>query len=927
MSGYGQGQGGGYPPPPPPPMGAYPQYNNYSPPTFPNNMSAQSNLYPPQDSTSYNSYMGNMGPEFMPTPPHQISSSTSSEYQHIQSPSTTSLQTNSQNNSVDNSGQFTIDISEKTPPTPTIHHGEAPSIQPRRYKQQKVTLSDGHFTYDCPVSTKLTKEVPRRGEEEFDTVRYTACTCDPNDFQKEKYVLRQQIYNRNQIEIFIVITMYNEDAELFARTFYGVVKNIHELCKRERSRVWGSEGWKKVVVCVVSDGFEEINKTTKAYLSAIGAFQEGVVKKEVNKKPVTAHIFEYTSQLCLDPDMKPVGEKVGFTPIQILFCLKEENTKKINSHRWFFNAFGRNLNPNVCILLDAGTKPGKNSIYHLWKAFDTNPYIGGACGEIVAMKGKHGKNLLNPLVAAQNFEYKMSNILDKPLESVFGYITVLPGAFSAYRYVALANQKDPDTGEEVGPLASYFMGEKLHAQKLIGPDGKIKDQEIKTGLFEANMYLAEDRILCFELISKRNSSWLLHYVKSASAETDVPDNIIELIKQRRRWLNGSFFASLYAISHTFHIWRSHHSAWRKGALLIEMLYQTYNVAFSWFALGNIYLTFHILGNTLATDEVTVDGLWSLTVGSVIFSILRYIYIALIIFQFALALGNKPKSAKWAYVLSTGFFALLMFYMLFAAGWITYKGIVTSQALANNDDKLSVHGVNDLFKNFTFKNIVLSLLSTYGLYFIASFLFFEPYHMFHSFVQYMLLVPFYINVLNVYAFCNIHDVSWGTKGDPKKKVHDEKEKVDIKEGQSATVAMPENIDEEYERIQEILDPKKQEDLRMQEKLKQEEKARNKEYTKEELREIEQKLEEAQKESNAMFRTYVVFSWMICNIILIALITNFSPSIDSFTPDQKGNIYFAIILWSVTVLALIRFFGSCIYLILRLFTERIFDNLIK
>jgi chitin synthase len=53
----------------------------------------------------------------------------------------------------------------------------------------------------------------------------------------------------------------------------------------------------------------------------------------------------------------------------------------------------------------------------------------------------------------------MSNILDKPTESVFGYITVLPGAFSAYRYIALKNDKDGR-----GPLSSYFKGEKLHGK-------------------------------------------------------------------------------------------------------------------------------------------------------------------------------------------------------------------------------------------------------------------------------------------------------------------------------------------------------------------------------------------------------------------------------------------------------------------------------
>ena len=34
----------------------------------------------------------------------------------------------------------------------------------------------------------------------------------------------------------------------------------------------------------------------------------------------------------------------------------------------------------------------------------------------------------------------------------------------------------------------------------------------------------------------------------------------------------------------------------------------------------------------------------------------------------------------------------------------------------------------------------------------------------SFVQYVLMAPSYINVLNVYAFANVHDISWGTKGD-------------------------------------------------------------------------------------------------------------------------------------------------------------------
>jgi chitin synthase len=157
---------------------------------------------------------------------------------------------------------------------------------------------------------------------------------------------------------------------------------------------------------------------------------------------------------------------------------------------------------------------------------------------------KGGKKLLNPLIAAQNFEYKMSNILgtinpliyrtryslflDKPLESSFGYVSVLPGAFSAYRYRAILGR----------PLEQYFHGDHSLADRL-GPKGIYG-----MNIFTKNMFLAEDRILCFELVAKEGAQWTLTYVKPSKAETDVPETAVELIGQRRRWLNGSFAASV-----------------------------------------------------------------------------------------------------------------------------------------------------------------------------------------------------------------------------------------------------------------------------------------------------------------------------------------------------------------------------------------------
>nr|AAB33397.1 chitin synthase A=class I zymogen/chsA product [Sartorya fumigata, H237, Peptide Partial, 201 aa] [Aspergillus fumigatus] len=201
-------------------------------------------------------------------------------------------------------------------------------------------------------------------------------------------------------------TIYNEDDFLFARTLIGVFKNIEYMCNRTQSKTWGKDAWKKIVVCVISDGRAKINPRTRAVLAGLGVYQDGIAKQQVNGKDVTAHIYEYTTQVGLELKGTQVHIKGrSACPVQMIFCLKEKNQKKINSHRWFFQAFGRVLDPNICVLLDAGTKPGRDSIYQLWKAFDVEPMCGGACGEIKVMLS-HGKKLLNPLVAGQNFEYK-----------------------------------------------------------------------------------------------------------------------------------------------------------------------------------------------------------------------------------------------------------------------------------------------------------------------------------------------------------------------------------------------------------------------------------------------------------------------------------------------------------------------------------------
>lgn len=168
----------------------------------------------------------------------------------------------------------------------------------------------------------------------------------------------------------------------------------------------------------------------------------------------------------------------------------------------------------------------------------------------------------------------------------------------------------------------------------------------------------------------------------------------------------------------------------------------------------------------------------------------------------------------------------------------------------------------------------------------------------QFIQYILLTPTYINVLNIYAFCNTHDITWGTKGD------DKAEKLGsahVKPGGKVDVNIPQddgdlNAQYEAELAKFAIKPAK------------------------EVQVIPE--EEKQADYYKGFRSAVVLAWIFCNFALGAVVLSMSGlgSISTTTSANVANhrsmIYMKVVLWSVVCLSLIKFVGAMWFLVVRL-----------
>lgn len=99
--------------------------------------------------------------------------------------------------------------------------------------------------------------------------------------------------------------------------------------------------------------------------------------------------------------------------------------------------------------------------------------------------------------------------------------------------------------------------------------------------------------MCLQIFIKEKSRWFLTFIPDAKAFTDAPELLMVLMKQRRRWMNGSLFAATRVLANMLAMIgcgrKSKQPIYRRCGVFFLMLYYLLNQAWTFLIVGSFYL--------------------------------------------------------------------------------------------------------------------------------------------------------------------------------------------------------------------------------------------------------------------------------------------------------------------------------------------------
>lgn len=159
--------------------------------------------------------------------------------------------------------------------------------------------------------------------------------------------------------------------------------------------------------------------------------------------------------------------------------------------------------------------------------------------------------------------------------------------------------------------------------------------------------------MCLEIYTKQHQQFYLEYVPHAKAYTDVPGSLLVIIKQRRRWMNGSFYATLKVLQNfkiIISCRRTIHPWYRKAMMAVFLVYYAVSFLLSYFGIASIYVVISIFINQHLTQLIVKEyenkehTFVSIFTQGIVNDFFDYVYMGLVLLTILIALAAPLSKA-------------------------------------------------------------------------------------------------------------------------------------------------------------------------------------------------------------------------------------------------------------------------------------------
>eukprot|EP00047_Mylnosiga_fluctuans_P021977 m.111624 g.111624 ORF g.111624 m.111624 type:complete len:1457 (+) comp9094_c0_seq1:188-4558(+) len=473
--------------------------------------------------------------------------------------------------------------------------------------------------------------------------------------------------------------------------------------------------------------------------------------------------------------------------LNVTLFVKFDNRKKHNSHEWFLRAMAAEVDASHVFLTDCSTLYEKTLLRRLFEAIEADPKLAAVTGRQRVMTYRMQEHTpLDPdgreVLLEERYPYwSPANLLDESpmkfwlrqvqrfdFESAFeaymgafssaGILPVIPGPCGLYRYRTLSTPSVAATylvKEVNGHLdpakISPSWSQILCGRPQLGTFDEVAHSPLDwyfeiickavPSLVLSNLQIAEDRILSYaSVVAAAEPNLRQTVVPGAVFFFEGETDLESLMKQRRRWINGTWAGYLYLLLQSRALNIAPISAGRRIAVWILFSFQALmfvSVALSQcvFLLALLASEHVLLGSQTSSGADTV----------VIFCAAAALYITLVY-----------RSLSRTFDRVTIFLSLVVNTVIVLLTFAAFMQLVAEDRLALLDAPVDGVLTTGQLAIMSFAVILLPLITS---------LFHDwrsTYHMLTAALPFLLFQPSLVAMFGSYSFARMHDVSWGNR---------------------------------------------------------------------------------------------------------------------------------------------------------------------